>query len=197
MEDNQTILDYSRMAETALVSYAKLGSEMAFSELYKQTFEGVVNYIYYWLKNMDSEDIAQEAFIKARHHIGEFRGDSSFSTWVKGIARQIVNQNHRKTPKFVPLDENMPFAQESEDVLQSFEKQRLLSSLETFVKTLPKAQREALELHIHKELSYARCSQKTGKKPKTLRKACQRAFRQCRKFYEKALQETKLQEDRR
>ena len=190
-------MDYSGMAETELVAYARVGSEMAFSELYKQTFEGVVNYICYWLKNMDSEDIAQEAFIRARHHIHSFRGDSSFSTWVKSIAKQLVAEHRRNKPELVSLDENMPFAQESEDVLQLLEKQRLLSSLETFVKTLPKAQREALELHIHKELSYVRCSQKTGKKPKTLRKACQRAFRQCRKFYEKALQETKLQEDSR
>ena len=197
MEDNQTILDYSTMAETDLVAYAKVGSAMAFSELYRRSYNGVVNYVTFWIKAWDSEDIIQEAFIKAHQHISGFRGDSSFTTWVNNIAKQLVSQNRRNTPNFVPLDENIAFAQETEDVVQSLHKQRLLSQLETFVKTLPQAQKEVFELHIQKGLSYARISQKTGKKVETLRKACQRAFRKCRRFYSKILQESKLQKNSR
>lgn len=198
MEDKQKILDYSELDEADLVAYAKLGSEMAFSELYIQNLRKVVDYISYWIKYTDSEDIAQEAFIRAHHHILEFRGNSKFSTWVKGIARQIINQNHRKTPKFVPFDENMLFAQESEDVLQSLQKQKILSLLEPFAKTLPETQREAFELRIQKGLPYEEISQKTGKKIETLWKACQRVRKKWRRYYQAALRkETKLQKNSR
>jgi len=150
------------------------------------------------LKNWDSEDFAQEAFIKAREHLPGFRGDSSFSTWVKTIAKQLVIENHRNKPEFVPLDENIPFAKETEDVLQSLQKQKILSLLETFAKTLPQTQREAFELHIRKGLSYAAISQKTGKKIETLWKECQRVRKKWRRYYYATIQkETKLQKDSR
>jgi len=186
------------MAETEVVAYARVGSEMAFSELYKESFQGVVNYICYWLKQMDSEDIAQEAFIRARHHIREFRGDCCFSTWVKNIAKQLVAEHRRNTPKFLPLDENMPSTQKTEDVLQSLQRQKILSLLDTFVKTLSETQREAFELRIQKGLSYEAISQKTDKKIETLWKTCQRIRNKWRKYYSAALQkETKLQKNSR
>lgn len=194
MEDNQTILDYSTAKDRDLVSYAKLGSAMAFSELYKRSYQPVVHYISSWLKQtLDSEDIAQEAFLKAHRYISRFRGDSSFATWVRSIARQLVARNHRNKPEFVPLNA-ATFVQEPKDVLQSIQKEKLLSLLDEFLKTLPPAQREVLLLHIQKGLPYAEISKKTGKKVQTLRKSCQRALRKGRSYYKKTIQkETKLQ----
>ena len=197
MQEDRPIMDYSRMAETDLVSWAKMGSEMAFSELYMRTYQPLVNYVSYWLKQWDSEDIAQEAFLKAHEYISGFRGDSSFRTWIRKIANQLVARNHRSTPEFVPLNEAIS-VQKTEDVVQSTQRERLLSLLETFLETLPKAQREVFVLHIQKGLSYARISQKTGKNVQALRKACQRALRRWRTYHKAALQkEDELPRDSR
>ena len=198
MEDSKAILDYSTMGERDLVSYVKIGSAMAFSELYRRSYQPLVDYISFRLNVWDSEDIAQESFLKAYRYISRFRGDSSFATWIRRIAQQLVIRSHRNTPEFVPLDENMASVQKEEDVLQSLERERLLSQLQTFLRTLPPAQREVLLLHIQKGLSYAEISQKTGKKVQTLRKACQRALRKGRGYYKATIQkEAKLQENSR
>jgi RNA polymerase sigma-70 factor (ECF subfamily) len=185
------------MAETDLVSHAKLGSPMAFSELYTRTYQSVLNYISLWLKQWDSEDIAQEAFLRAQQYLSGFRGDSSFATWVRSIAEQLVIQHRRNTPEFVPLDENILPVQEPEDVLQSLQKQKILSWLETFVKTLPQTQREAFELRIQKGLSYEAISQKTGKNVQTLWKTCQRVRNKWRKYYTALQKKTELPKNSR
>jgi RNA polymerase sigma-70 factor (ECF subfamily) len=40
-----------------------------------------------YMKNeADAEDVAQEAFLKAFHHLATFRSEAKFSTWLVGIA---------------------------------------------------------------------------------------------------------------
>jgi RNA polymerase sigma-70 factor (ECF subfamily) len=40
-----------------------------------------------YMKNeADAEDVAQEAFLKAFHHLASFRSEAKFSTWLVGIA---------------------------------------------------------------------------------------------------------------
>jgi RNA polymerase sigma-70 factor, ECF subfamily len=57
----------------------------------------------------DSEDAVQEAFLKAFQHLGEFREDSQFSTW---LIRITLNQSlmkvrkQRRSIREVPLEED-------------------------------------------------------------------------------------------
>ena len=57
----------------------------------------------------DALDASQEVFIKIYRHIGEFRFDSSFSTWVYRITRNTVTdicrQKTRRTE--TPLEDTM------------------------------------------------------------------------------------------
>lgn len=47
----------------------------------------------------DAEDIVQETYLKARHNIGSFRGESSLKTWLFAIganlARDLLRQRKR------------------------------------------------------------------------------------------------------
>ena len=44
----------------------------------------------------DAEDLAQEAFVRAWRSIGTFRSDSTFRTWVFGIAINLVRHASRQ-----------------------------------------------------------------------------------------------------
>ena len=56
----------------------------------------------------DSQDAVQEAFLKAFQHLGEFREDSQFSTWLIRITlnQALMKLRRRCTTKEVSLDED-------------------------------------------------------------------------------------------
>ena len=64
----------------------------------------------------DSQDAVQEAFLKAFQHLGEFREDSQFSTWLIRITvnQALIKLRKQRTNKEVPLDEDF---QADEDML--------------------------------------------------------------------------------
>lgn len=47
----------------------------------------------------DSEEVLQESFVKALEHIGDFRGDSRFATWLIRIA---INEARMRLRKYRP-----------------------------------------------------------------------------------------------
>src|SRR5712691_10370704 len=64
----------------------------------------------------DSQDTVQEAFLKAFQHLGEFRGDSQFSTWLIRITvnQALMKLRKRRTTTEVSLDKDF---QADEDML--------------------------------------------------------------------------------
>jgi RNA polymerase sigma-70 factor (ECF subfamily) len=73
--------------ETALVAEAQAGNANAFAALMDQYGSHVYRLALNITHNaQDAEDALQDAFLKAYTHLGEFRGDSLFSTWLVRIA---------------------------------------------------------------------------------------------------------------
>jgi len=73
--------------EAALVAEAQAGNANAFAALMGQYESHVYRLALNITHNpQDAEDALQDAFLKAYTHLGEFRGDSRFSTWLVRIA---------------------------------------------------------------------------------------------------------------
>ena len=94
----------------ALVAEAKAGSYEAFEELVNR-YE---NKIYRLGVNItgspeDAEDVLQEAFLKAFQHLGEFRADSRFYTWLVRIAvnEALMKLRKRRSDRSVPLEDEI------------------------------------------------------------------------------------------
>jgi RNA polymerase sigma-70 factor (ECF subfamily) len=100
-----------------LVQASKNGDVAAFEQLVKRYDRKLFRIAQSVTHNReDSQDAIQEAFLKAYQHLGDFRGDSQFSTW---LIRITLNQSLMKLRKLrrtreVSLDED--FATD-EDVL--------------------------------------------------------------------------------
>ena len=81
-------------SEKTLIKLSKEGNKNAFEALvikYQDKLMGSLNKLF---KNPTfSEDIAQEAFIKAYVNIGSFKEDSTFFTWLYRIAVNTA-KNH-------------------------------------------------------------------------------------------------------
>ena len=91
-------------ADEALVAAARAGDAQAFTQLVRRHQDFVYRFILRRCpRPADAVDIAQEAFLRAWSQAGQFRGDSKFSTWVIGIARNLLREHgaseaHRGPP---------------------------------------------------------------------------------------------------
>jgi len=80
-----------------LVHASKNGDVAAFEQLVKRYDRKLLRIAQHVTHNReDSEDAVQEAFLKAFQHLGEFREDSKFSTW---LIRITLNQSLMKLRK--------------------------------------------------------------------------------------------------
>jgi RNA polymerase sigma-70 factor (ECF subfamily) len=92
-----------------LVQASKNGDVAAFEQLVKRYDRKLFRIAQSVTHNReDSQDAVQEAFLKAYQHLGDFRGDSQFSTW---LIRITLNQSLMKLRKLrrtkeVSLDED-------------------------------------------------------------------------------------------
>ena len=83
-------------SEEDLITAAQAGDTDAFcllAESYQRRVYGLA--LHYCRDSSDAEDLSQEVWLKAFRALGQFRGESSFYTWLRHI---IINSflNHRR-----------------------------------------------------------------------------------------------------
>jgi RNA polymerase sigma-70 factor (ECF subfamily) len=100
----------SKSLDELLVERAKRGDAEAFEQLTSQYYRKVYNFAYRATGNHeDASDVAQEAFVRAYMSLPEFRGDSSFQTWLLRITQNacLDELRRRKRRRVTSLDEPM------------------------------------------------------------------------------------------
>jgi RNA polymerase sigma-70 factor (ECF subfamily) len=86
----QNHFDWSERAESDLLEAARTGSSGALTELLRRSRPRMLRAAGTILRDAgDAEDAVQVACCKAFEHLGTFRGESSFNTWLTSI---VVNQ---------------------------------------------------------------------------------------------------------
>ncbi len=98
----------NKMNDNALVERLKAGDHKAIDEI----VEKYKNPLFAFIIRMGndhstSEDIFQETWIKVIKHVGNFRGDAKFSTWLFQIARNLCIDAGRmkKRGVYVPIED--------------------------------------------------------------------------------------------
>lgn len=100
----------SKSLDELLVERAKRGDVEAFEQLISQHQKTVFNIAYRLTSNYeDASDVAQEAFIRAYSSLAEFRGDSSFATWLYRIVNNacLDELRKRKRQRVTYIDESV------------------------------------------------------------------------------------------
>lgn len=98
--------------ENVLIEKSKKGDISAFEELIETYQNKVFNIAYSMLNNYeDANDVAQEVFIRVYKSIKNFKGESSFSTWLYRITTNVCldELRKRKNKNVVSIDEDIPF----------------------------------------------------------------------------------------
>jgi len=93
-------------ADAIIVARCRAGEREAFGILLHRYRDRIINLAYQLLgQREDAEDVAQEAFAQAFRHIGSFRGESQFYTWLYRITVNLCLARKRRLKKSNHLDE--------------------------------------------------------------------------------------------
>jgi RNA polymerase sigma-70 factor (ECF subfamily) len=80
----------ARLQDAELIREAQQGSRAAFDVLVRQYDQAVLRLALHLTgSEQDAQDIHQEAFLKAYRHIGSFRFECSFYTWIYRIVTNL------------------------------------------------------------------------------------------------------------
>ena len=94
---SQSAIAGDQISDEELVRRVHQGETEAFATLVQRHQRAVYWVIQSILHNhADSEEILQESFLKALEHIGDFRGESRFATWLIRIAINEARMRQRK-----------------------------------------------------------------------------------------------------
>ena len=166
--------DVSQASDEELVRLVLLGNRELFAHLVQRYERSVYHIVQGILDNpADSEEILQESFLKALQHIGDFRGESKFRTWLTRIA---INEARMRLRKYRPKlydsideapDDTLDFRPRElrdwrpnpEERLREAELARLL---EKAIRALPPLYREVFLLRDVEHLSSEETAQALG-----------------------------------
>ncbi len=91
-------------SDKEFVTRAQAGDQTAFDTLVVIHQERVFALVFRMLGNMeDAQDVQQETFIRAWKHIGRFRGEATFATWLHRIAVNLC-MTRRSRPQPVTVE---------------------------------------------------------------------------------------------
>jgi RNA polymerase sigma factor (sigma-70 family) len=91
-------MSLSASNDEELAHLAKMGKTEAFSVLYERLLPSVYARVRFKIPETDVEDVTQEVFIAVLKSLGNFRGQSKLSTWIRTITNRKIADYHRSRP---------------------------------------------------------------------------------------------------
>jgi RNA polymerase sigma-70 factor (ECF subfamily) len=140
----------------ALVQAAQAGDTQAFEEIVERHRRSVYSVCYRFVSSHeDASDLAQETFVRAWKGLGNFKGESAFSTWLYRIAvnTSLNRVSARRLPvepiegdKFVDTVGELPGA--------SLIREERAQAVRRAIAALPEKQRATLILRAYHDMSH-------------------------------------------
>jgi len=151
----------SKEDEKEIITAVLEGNSEAFGVLVERYHKGLCIYLFNILHDeMQAEDIAQEAFIRAFDRLATYNSDFSFSTWLYKIARNLslryLETNRAHTPDYDVSMIEMPLAESAQDSLQKDEQ---TNAIQKAIATLKPEYQEVINLYYWSEKSYEEIAQ--------------------------------------
>lgn len=169
-------------SDKALIA-AVLGGDTGQFALLVARYQGrIMRFILKYEHNThDAQDLAQETFLQAFRALPGFNRQSRFSTWLTGIAFNLIKNHISRTPTkhHVHLcidgqpDGACGFA--ADDPTREYERSQLLRAMERAVEALPEEMRDAIVLVAAEGLNYDEAAATLGVPVGTLKSRLSRA----------------------
>ena len=154
----------SNDSDSLLIEKAKEGNEGAFNFLMNKYYPRVYASLFSFTKSKeDSEDLAQQTFIKAWQQIESFRGDSAFFTWIYRIAinlakNYVASSGYKKQRVNSSIDQLEIDISSNENIESMLIHRQSLDDIKDFINTMPEALKTAFTLRESEGKSYEEIS---------------------------------------
>jgi RNA polymerase sigma-70 factor, ECF subfamily len=189
--------------DLVLVDRVLAGDRRAFEPLVRRHERRIFRVTLAVLGNIeDAEEAMQDTFVKAFRHLGQFRKESRFTTWLTRIAVNNAIQKRNARKNFVPLAEVETEVETAEELFapkryepwksnpeQLYGKQEMHRFVEEAIQSLPEIYREAFVLRDVEELSSEEAAEVLGIKVPALKTRLLRARLMMRETLAEKLEE--------
>ncbi len=166
-------------SDRELVAACQRGESEAFRTLFETYKDKVFSIAYRFSGDRSAAlDIAQDAFLKLFSRIGDFRGDSSFETWVYRVVVNSCMDSRRRSRRLLPLaDAFLERLADSRDCLADLMRSEMDASVRAAVDHLPPDLRIVVVLRYTEGLSYDEIAQVLACPPGTVASRLNRAHK--------------------
>ena len=179
--------------DSVLIEKVKKGNKGAFNFLVNKYYPRVYASLFSFTKSKeDSEDLAQQTFIKAWQQIESFRGDSAFFTWIYRIAINlaknfVVSSNYKKQKVNTSIEDAAIEITSYENIESVLSHNQSMKEIKDFIKTMPESLKTAFTLRESEGKSYEEISIITSTPIGTVRSRIFRARESIIEFMKKEL----------
>ena len=174
MQDNSTGIRLTE--EFALVERLKQGEPGAIDEVVRTYQKPLYSFIVRMVENRETaDDVFQETWVRVIRHVGSFRGDSRFTTWLFQIAlnqcRNVMRKQSRRS--FVDIED----VSQSLAVEPEVDADRILAAtkVKKMLASLPVKMREVLILRYYHDKSEQEIAEIIGAPVGTVKSRIHRA----------------------
>jgi RNA polymerase sigma-70 factor (ECF subfamily) len=177
--------------DSVLVESARTGDDAAFEQLILR-YQSLVHLVAYRQCGAESEtdDVAQEAFVRAYQHLKELDSPDRFKSWLLRIAANIaLDHVRRRKNQTVSLEEKLAgpgvladnAPAHSPTAEQNLKQRELRKQIVDAIYSLPHEYQVPAAMRYLEEVPYREISQRLGLREDTLRKRIHRANQMLRR----------------
>tara|TARA_A100001015_G_scaffold14119_1_gene16493 strand:- start:466 stop:1041 length:576 start_codon:yes stop_codon:yes gene_type:complete len=150
--------------DSVLIKKAKNGNKGAFNILVNKYYTRVYASLFSFTKSKeDSEDLAQQTFVKVWQQLHSFRGESAFFTWVYRIAINlaknfVASSGYKKQKINSSIDESEIEINSFEDLESIVIHNQSLRNINNYINKMPESLKTAFTLREVEGKSYEEIS---------------------------------------
>ncbi len=175
--------EYLSQRRDSLAVRLRTGNREAAAELVDEYYQQ----IYLFMRRLGhdrqvSEDLTQECFFNAWHHIGQLKDGKALNGWIYRIASNVSRLHWRKHKhKEIIGIEGIEMPNSGKDEPEKMQHNEQLANLKNVVEQLPQKLRETIILHYIQQLTIAEATEAAGINQGTFKSRLNKALKILRK----------------